>query len=73
MHGRYLLDLHGGRGGCCDLCLDVRKKRRGDGLVWFDGGVVVTACSRLVVVFDRRLDFGERAVTCILVGWQQQT
>ena len=43
-------------------------------MVWFDGGgCVVTACSRLVVVFDRRLDFGERAVTCVLVGWQQQT
>ena len=70
MRGRYLLDLHGGRGGCCDLCLDVRKKRRG--VVWW-WGCVVTACSRLVVVFDRRLDFGERAVTCVLVGWQQQT
>jgi hypothetical protein len=22
-----------------------------------------------MVVFDRRLGFGERAVTCVLVGW----
>ena len=49
------------------------EEEEGSGLVWFDGGVVVTACSRLVVVFDRRLDFGERAVTCVLVGCQQQT
>ena len=54
-----------------NLCLEVRKTRRGDGMV-----VVVGLCCDCLLgwwsclIADR--DFGERAVTCVLVGcWQQ--
>jgi hypothetical protein len=36
-------------------------------------GLCCDCCSGEWVVFGRRLDFGEWAVTCVLVGCEQQT